>query len=115
MAKNKKVKDKQQGNFDIETYLESLIEKVNGKLGKSKTDIEKYWIVEDLSSTIDNDLRKVDSMVSVSINWRGEEVNDLVLESISIEWSEAAQREKGLPPTTNVDIMSRVFKEMLGG
>lgn len=115
MAKNKKVKEKQQGKFDVEAYLETLIEKVNAKLSGSKTEIEKYWIVEDLASTVSKDLQKVDAGVLVSLNWRGEAAEDLVLESIHIEWSAAAQEEKGLPPTTVVDLMSRVFKEMLGG
>lgn len=115
MAKNKKLKEKQRGNFDVEAYLETLLDKVNKALANSKTEIERYWVVEDVAKMVGSDLANVDVGVSVSLNWRGEEVQDLVLESITIEWSAQAQEEKGLPPTTVVDITSRMFKELLGG
>lgn len=114
VEKNRKLKEKKSGSLDVETYLEDILEKVNKNLSSAKNELDRYWTVDDLPGKILKDLSSIDSGVTISLNWRGEDANTLVLESVTIEWSEKVREEKGFPPSTHVDVTSRIIREMLG-
>lgn len=114
MEKNRKFKEKKGGNLDIETYLEDLLEKVNKTLASAKNELDRYWTVDDLPGKVLKDITPMDPGASISLNWRGEDAETLVLESVTIEWSEKTREEKGFPVSTHVDVTSRIIREMLG-
>jgi hypothetical protein len=115
MKKIEKRKVQVATTANMEAILEDVIEKFNIRYVGLSTPESKYLALEDLQTKLGAITHPIDNDVAVCVNWYKNEIDDLILQSITIEWSEAARVKYNLPVQQNINLCNKSLRELLGG
>lgn len=114
VEKNAKAKIKNTTVTTIEAALETIIEKFNKNYLLPQSDASRFWILEDLQEDINKICSQVDRNVEVSVNWASDDSNELILKSLTINWSGDARLKYNLPEMQKVDLGNKAIRQLLG-
>lgn len=94
----------------VEEMLSNFLTNFDDRLSCCKSNVEKYWVIEQEPETLLRLLQAKDKGCSIELRWHGDDISNIRLEGIKLTWSDEYTTENDVEQDVVVDIFSMYFK-----